>query len=288
MRLPSLSFDDQKILKEKFAFLALNLSEYSFANLYLFQKIHQYELFCDPAGKELVIKGVTRDHQPFLMPTSPPNSWSKELLAFFKSQSACLYPIPFEWLADLEPFTDHFDFLEDDSDYLFSVEKIAHYSGRHLLKQRSIVKHLNEELQIVKKKFQKELQVHAIQVLDLWQSQVKMEKDDSDYYSVTEAIYNYEQLNLTGYLYYVDQIPKGLLIGEELNHRCFAFHFGKASREITGLNQWMFQSACQDLTKEYDYLNMEQDLGLANLRQTKHSYHPEKLLHKYRVFLKRF
>ena len=122
-------------------------------------------------------------------------------------------------------------------------------------------------------------------LLNFWQSEKSNNKLDSDYESAIEAVHLYDQLQLTGHLYYVDDLPQGLLIGEPLNTTCFAYHFGKASRNLNGLNQFMFQDFAQKLKGKCQLINFEQDLGLPNLRLTKHSYHPDHLVQKYRVYL---
>jgi hypothetical protein len=65
-----LSFIHHPLLKEKFAHLPLHLSEYSFANLYLFRALHQYRVLRHE--EETFIKGITREGTSFIMLTTPP------------------------------------------------------------------------------------------------------------------------------------------------------------------------------------------------------------------------
>jgi len=277
-----LEFHHQLLLEAKFKNLNLNLSEYAFANLYLFRMKHAYELLFED---ELFIKGRTREGQPFLMPTSHPKEWSKETFKFICEQPDPLYPIPFEWLGYFEKYSKSFSFYEADSDYLFLTDKIALYPGRNLSKKRSLVKQLFEQHQVKSCLFQSEYKREALEIIEMWQDETSFDKDETDYNSVVEAIHFYDELHLHGRLYLVDGTPKGILIGESLNNSCFAFHFVKASRSVHGLNQFMFQDFTQSLEKKYQLLNFEQDLGLPNLRQTKHSYQPDQLLQKYHVYL---
>ncbi len=281
-RTEHLSFDHQEILEKKFKQLQLNISEYTFANLYLFRKLHGYEVIF---AEEIFIKGKMREGLYFLMPTSHPATWSISTFDFLQAQALCLYPIPFEWLTYLINRLKVFNFNEADSDYLFNTSKIAHYPGRGLIKKRSLVKHLFESHQVRSMNFQIQQKQEALEIIEMWQEEIPLDKKQNDYESAIEMIDLFEQLNLTGRIYYVDSIPKGILIGESLNANCFTLHFGKASRKLQGLNQFMFQDFAQVVEKQYRLLNFEQDLGLENLRQTKHSYHPDQLLQKYRVYL---
>jgi hypothetical protein len=47
----------------------------------------------------------------------------------------------------------------------------------------------------------------------------------------------------------------------------------------------MFNDTAKQLEPKYRYLNLEEDMGNGNLRRTKTSYGPEKILKKYRISL---
>lgn len=284
-RIEQLKLSHQLLLEAKFKSLNVILSEYTFANIYLFRKLHGYELLFD---EELFIKGITRDGQRFLMPTSHPKEWSTETFKFISAQSDPLYPIPFGWLVHMRKYIKNFSFYEADSDYLFKSDKIALYSGRSLSNKRSLVKQFSGQHKVESYDFQSKYANDALQIIEAWQSEISSEIVQTDYDSAIEAIHLFDELNLKGRWYQVDGLPKGILIGESLNDSCFALHFCKASRLIHGLNQFMFQDFARSLEKKYQWLNLEQDLGLPNLRQAKHSYQPDQLLQKYRVYCKRF
>ena len=87
----NISLLDQKLLTEKFQMLSLEISEYSFANVYLFREIHQFELIGD---ESLFIKGLTRDGFSYLMPTFPITELKRELLKKYLQKVNFLFPIP--------------------------------------------------------------------------------------------------------------------------------------------------------------------------------------------------
>lgn len=282
-KIETLNLNHQLILEKKFKALNLCLSEYSFANLYLFREIHKYEvLFFE---EELFIKGRMRNNTSFLMPTSHPNQWAKSIRDYLRDHSLCLYPIPFEWLTYFEKQAKTFSFQESESDYLYAINKISMYPGRTLHSKRNLVKQLFKQHSVEYHAYEPKFEKAAVEVIDKWQAELSTDKTHSDYYSVIEAIHLYEQLHLQGYIYYVDTIPTGILIGEALNPTCFAFHFVKSTKSIHGINQFMFQHFAQSLEELYEFINLEQDLGLSNLRQTKRSYQPDRLLHKYFIYL---
>jgi uncharacterized protein len=81
----------------------------------------------------------------------------------------------------------------------------------------------------------------------------------------------------------VNEDPAGFIMGEELNHSMFAFHFAKGKRKYKGMYQFMYNHFAKMLPKKYEVLNFEQDLGKLALKIAKASYNPERMLKKYRV-----
>jgi uncharacterized protein len=280
-----LSLHHQKTLSEKFKLLNVRLSEYSFAGLFLFRNIHQYEVIFD---NEILIEGVTRDKVLFLMPLFKP---AKEHLSFLQSilkKEQILYPIPQEWLSAFDKNNSEITYNEADSDYLFHVNKLAFYPGRHLSKKRNLVKQLMEEHEVKVFELTAQNKQEAINILDAWQNDQQKStesKKENDYFSCLEAIHLLERLNLKGQLYYVDQEPSGFIIGEWITSDCFDIHFEKAIRTTKGLYQYLLQNFAQTLEKNEAWINLEQDLGSPALRQSKHSYQPDEIVHKMRVFL---
>ena len=75
----------------------------------------------------------------------------------------------------------------------------------------------------------------------------------------------------------------GLSIGELLTPDCFAVHFFKGLKQFKGIYQAMYQNLALTLPSSVQWINLEQDLGSAGLRQSKQSYLPDSLLIKWRV-----
>lgn len=278
-----LNLDHQNLLEEKFKQLRLNISEYSFANLYLFREIHEYEIIF---YNELFIRGKMRNGTTYLMPTSHPGNWSKKLIDELASLHERLYPIPEEWLIYFEKYLEEYYFCEAESDYLFMVNKLAHYPGRHLSKKRNLVKQLLHSHKVESRPLLASRSKDALRALEKWQKEEKQEKENTDYYSAVQAIDLLQTLHLQGCVYDVDGEPAGMLLGEWLNASCYVLHFSKAQKEVHGLYQYMYQDLALSLEGKVDYINLEQDLGVSQIRQAKHSYQPDCLLRKYQVLLR--
>jgi hypothetical protein len=106
------------------------VSEYSFANLYLFRKAHSYKVF-DKDG-HVFIKGITYDGKSYVMPTADPSSIDKRLLRELASSVDMLFPIPGNGTGSFPADEYEMDFSDGDSDYIYTVGKMMTYSGSKL------------------------------------------------------------------------------------------------------------------------------------------------------------
>jgi hypothetical protein len=279
-----LSLKHQELLENKFRSLSIPFSEYSFANLYLFRNIHHFELIvCDA---EHFIKGIMRDGTPFIVLTSPPTKTVISIVLKLISADTCLFPIPEQWLPQLKEVTLQAVVKDEDNDYLFSRDKLIHYPGRHLSKKRNLVKQLLEGYSIKTETLTKALANDALTVLEKWHQEHLSESPKDDYESCYEGLKLFDQLNLNGRIIYVDDLPDGFTLGERMSTEYYALHFCKASPLIKGIYQQLYKDIAECQDEKCLWINLEQDLGLPSLRQAKHSYIPDILLRKWRIFLK--
>jgi hypothetical protein len=282
MQIENLNISHQRLLENKFRELNLSLSEYSFTNLYLFRELHRYQVI--QYNEEIFIKGMTRDQVPHIMLTSHPTKISPLHLQSILSEAQILFPIPENWLNDLERFLLQSSFKEEESDYLYAKPKLAQLPGRYLGKKRNLIKQLLKAHEVKAENLTNQIG-DAEQILRWWQKEHEEDFGETDYKACQEGIKNLESLQLKGRIIYIDQYPAAFAIGEKISKDCFAVHFGKALRSIKGLYQYLFQDLAQAVEDDCLWINLEQDLGIPGIRDTKHSYLPDRLLRKWRVQL---
>lgn len=283
MQIEKLSLEHKALLHERLKNITVPLSEYTFPNLYLFRKNHDYEVMLD---KEVFIKGRSYDGHVFVMPTKDVRNLDIAYLKELIRDVDFLFPIPEEWLPVFSP--DEFDitFAEGDADYLYTVEKMSTFAGRRLHKKRNLLKQFNARYAGNGLPLTNDRLDDARFVLNEWLMKAEMSMDETDYSACLEALDRYEELVLCGGIYYVDNEPAGIVIGEELNEETFVLHFAKALTKFKGAYQYMFNNFAKILPPKYKYLNLEQDLNQENLRIFKLSYVPDLMLKKARVHLK--
>jgi uncharacterized protein len=280
MQIETLSILHKDLLAKRFRSLACPLAEYSFANLYLFRRSHDYEVIMD---RDIFVRGRSYDRRQYLMPTTDVRALDPGYLKDLMRLAEFLFPIPEAWLTSFPPDEFETAFVEGDADYVYTVEKMSTYGGRRLHKKRNLLKQFLEAYPHDALPLTNDRLDHARFILQDWMNTSLIDPEETDYGPCREALDLYEELVLCGGIYYADNEPAGFLLGEELNDETFVLHFAKARTKFKGIYQYMFNNFAKILPPKYKYLNLEQDLDKENLRVFKSSYVPDIMLRKARV-----
>ena len=275
-----LSLLHKKILYAPLRSLALPVSEYSFANLYLFRAEHAYSVL---SGEGVFIRGTTRNGDAYVMPTQDIHEITKDLLDRMISDYGMLFPVPEQWLDAFEPGAYSITFDDTESDYIHDIAKLANYPGNKLHTKKNLLNQFLARYHAQALPLTNERLPDALAVLDAWQNDSGEDPEKTDYGPCREALTLYEELVLCGAMYYADGAPAGIIIGEELDPASFVLHFAKARREFKGIYQYMYNQFAGIMPSQYAVFNFEQDMGIETLRRAKASYHPERMVKKFRV-----
>jgi len=278
-----LTLEHKELLFERLRAVDIPISEYSFANLYLFRKTHKYEVL---GGRDIFIKGVSYNGSTFLMPTSDVRELDSEYLGTLLQAVDHMYPVPEKWLSAFPSGVFTAEHSENDSDYIYSCEKLATYAGKKMHKKKNLLNFFKKHYGHKALPLTENLTRDAMLILDAWQEESGQQVSGTDFEACRESLSRSEELLLCGGIYYADEEPAGFLLGEELNAETYALHFAKGLTKFKGIYQYMFNNFAGILPASYRYINMEQDLGKEALRHSKESYMPEFKLKKYWVRLK--
>jgi hypothetical protein len=101
--------------------------------------------------------------------------------------------------------------------------------------------------------------------------------------ALEEAFKYCDQLELRGGAIKLNGQVAGFMIGSRLNKNTLDAHFQYGRPEITGIFPALLWEVCNKTYTESKYINLEQDLGIPGLRQSKLSYHPFKLVEKFEI-----
>jgi uncharacterized protein len=272
----ALSLAMRDTLHPLFQKLPDGISEFTFANLYLFRKTHQYHI--GHHGDAFVMTGMDDGALFFMLPFGLLNREQMDDLFENYAVMKCASESQADQLSEMG-----YKIVEDrdNFDYLYSRRDLSELTGKKFHKKRTHLKAFLNNYNYEGRPLLEEHIPDAIHILDSW----RQNRDEpGDYYAAKEALEKAEELQLCGGIYYVEGEPVAYSLGEELSlGRSFVVHFEKAVKEYKGLWQFVNQAFASILPEIYGTVNREQDLGNAGLRNAKLSYRPADFIKKYRV-----
>ena len=87
---------------------------------------------------------------------------------------------------------------------------------------------------------------------------------------------------------FIDEQMEAFIIASRLKHSTIQIHVEKANKEIRGLYPAILKELLEHHFPDEKYVNREEDMGLENLRKSKQSLHPLKMIHKYCIYEKSY
>jgi len=262
------------------------LSDPVFANLYLFRQVHEYRVLPGPFA---CISGRTYDGARHLIPLfelqHAPLDALRELLGVRDGGPDFFYPLAQAQVDALDPRWFACTSSRNDADYLYPAAQFRHYRGTALNKKRNLVKQLLAMHTVAAEPYSAACLSDALPVLAGWMQAKGKAAGEADERACIEALQLAPRLGLQGYLYRVDGEAAGFVLAQPIQPGVWVMRFAKGLNRFKGIYQHMFQHFCTTM-REVQWLNFEQDLGLANFRRTKLSYQPSALIPKFRVRLR--
>jgi N-acetylglutamate synthase-like GNAT family acetyltransferase len=167
----------------------------------------------------------------------------------------------------------------DNFDYLYKVSDFATYAGARFADKRNRLKKFlrnNSPAEIIP--YRPELKEMFLAF-----AEKKLAALQAGVISAEVLRLGLAQNLYQGFLVKIGRAEIGLLLYSELNPRAAIVHFELIDENYDGVAQFMNNYLGQALSGKYVFLNREQDLGLAGLRQSKLSYNPYRLVKKYAV-----
>ena len=292
-----ISYELRNEMHPQLPMTADGVSEFTFANLYLFRRRYQYKI-SKIQDKTFIISGIQPPHEPggaeknfFCTPCAVPGRGIVEEL--FKTHDY------WKGISDslLTPDRDRMEewglrFTEDrdNFDYLYLRSDLAELPGKRYHKKRNLVSqfhhnYTDNEGNVLweAKPLTEELIPTAKEILGKWREQKGFE---GDFLAATEALEQFEGLFLQGMVYWVLGKPAAWCLGESLARgSMYAVHFEKALEEFKGIYQFVNQHYAASLPAHYIHINREQDLGDEGLRQAKLTYRPCGFVRKFTAVL---
>ena len=274
-----ISIEMRPILHSKFKALAEGISEFTFANIYLFRRTHNYRISMLENGL-FVITGHDNDNPFFMLPFGLPD---ENIISQLFNNYHTMKAATGRQAEKLETMGYYVGEDRDNFDYLYSLNDLVNLTGRKFHKKKNMLNIFIRNNECQAKPLLEEYRDHALQILERWKDQ---HGGQNDYAAAREALEKMWPLQLCGGIFYIEQEPAAYCLGEELAlGKSFVIHFEKAviKEDFKGIYQYINQAFASILPGKYKTVNREQDLGDPRLRHSKMSYRPVDFVKKYKV-----
>lgn len=175
----------------------------------------------------------------------------------------------------------------DYFDYVYRQSDLATLEGRRYHKKRNLISQCLASHSYEYEGIGQQNIAEVSAMMDRWCDYRGCKGDRglcNEFRATRELFQNYASLDAIGAAIRIDGEIQAFTVGESLNGTTAVVHFEKAMPEFKGLYQLINQRFSAEHLGEFEYVNREEDVGLAGLRQAKESYYPEMLVKKYKVY----
>ncbi|MGN0154021.1 MAG: DUF2156 domain-containing protein [Lachnospiraceae bacterium] len=200
----------------------------------------------------------------------------------------CIMEEEFEMIEDWYPGMYQMDFDRDDSDYIYTQEKLAVLSGKKLHGKRNHIHRFEEQNpDWAYERISPENEEACAKMAMHWCMRNCMDEEENVEYDkidesrlVVYAIRHRDELGMIGGALRAKGEIIAITLGERLTPDTFVVHFEKAFSEIQGAYPMINREFVRNELSDYTYVNREEDLGEEGLRKAKLSYRPDIILNK--------
>lgn len=289
-----LSLSDKHWINSYLEKLRDPICDYSFANLFIWKHLYHTECakindfliirFCNPLCMQCFFleplgEGSLQDILEILREEAHQNNVPLRLMSlsssFIKKLSGLNIASDFFWFDN----RDYANYVYDSKSLCKLDEKGFEAKRNHI--RRFEKKYPNYQYRALSSKDSS----FAFSLFDQW---VKQKNDLSEHNvereSIEAAFAHFEELELEGLLLLVDNTPVAFSFGSRLDSNTFCIHAEKANSNYQGAYAMINKLMAQTLCERFEFINREEDIGILNLRKSKLSYHPKKMISNFQAF----
>lgn len=178
-----------------------------------------------------------------------------------------------------------------DDDYIYEREKWLDFAGRKYHRLKSRVNRFNRlypEAAYFPIDNAERLR-DALHVARIWQeeheeTELPREELDEEQNAITDATTHWRELGMAGGVLYVKGAPVAATMASSLSTDCMDFHFDKAVGQYAVAGATVVSRrhfAASNIAQGRPYFNLEEDMNIPGLRQSKETYRPVCKVPKY-------
>ena len=178
-----------------------------------------------------------------------------------------------------EPDRDFFD-------YVYLASDLEQLSGKKYLKIRNMLNRFKKRYDYTVESINsgniQELKMF-LERWCLWKDCDKIPLLLSEKRAVQYCMKHFFELDLSGIVMRIEGNIEATSIFDKLNENTAVVHFEKAIPDFDGIYQAINQETAKILTKDYEFINREADMGFSGLRMAKEKYQPHHMVEIFHV-----
>ncbi len=280
LQLTTLSTADVPLLRQYLDRWPRQNCDYSVVNLLTWGRIYgnQYALWRD----HLVLYNPKYAYVFFPVGPGLPSSELRELLELFRASApeAELILIPEHWPHTNPDLGDFFSLKEerDWADYVYSPQRMVELSGKKLAKKKNLVSQFARAypdyhvLPVTPEK-------HGVilRFTEKWKRERNAEGIylNTEFQAIKNTLAMWDELPVEGIIICHQNKISAYSVFSPINPDMATIHFEKFDPDMKGSAQLINWETARHLSGQYNWINREQDMGLAGLRQAKLTYQPD-------------
>jgi uncharacterized protein len=293
-RFKPLALEDREIIRNLLWAYQPETSELTFTNLFMWQTHYGYQWSLD--RDRLLVVSIAADNQAWALPPvgpAPRADLCRQILGWLRDEHGMAEPVIER--ADLKlaaELKDHPDFVveptRDHFDYVYRADDLSELAGGKYHAQRNHINSLSRSYRYRYETLREEYLSACLYLCARWCQVKKCDEDMSlmgEWEAIGAVLANYQSLALKGGVILIDDRVQAFSCGELLNKDTAVIHLEKADPELRSLYAVINQQFTREAWAGTPFINREQDLGQPGLRQAKMSYHPHRLVEKFRIRL---
>jgi len=273
------------------------LTGFTFATLAAWRPYFQYEwTFAEPGFLLISCILEPNPHRQLLQPLGLLSEGTARMLTARMAELP--YPLKIigvsdSFLRDYPQFARDFSVWEDRavSNYLYSAQALAQLPGRKYAKKRNLLSQASSLYRWSCEPLTADRIDRCYAVLDSIMAEESPQMEGMlkrEWAALECTLRHFEEFRQEGLLVSVGGKPVAFSIYEPISPTTVAIHFERALRSYKGLFQVInSETAKVVLSRGFEFINREEDLGDAGLRHTKMSYYPIEVVPAYELTCKK-
>lgn len=286
-----IEISDGDVIRHAVQRAGMSLNEFSFTNLIVWRDFDRAT--CTLINGNLCIKVSPLNEPPFFLEPIGPNDIATAEICM--KHTGRISRASASFVSHLPPNTYRVQMIPEHFDYIYRTADLAKLKGRLFDSKRNHIRRFMNRCPSYRyEELGTNLAKAALKLYDDWclakrHSPANPNPHEIDYScqrrAIERAFEDYTRLKIVSGALISDGELIGYVIGSQLRGDMACLHFCYGRSDLPGLYQMLIREACRNTFSSFEFINFEQDLGLAGLRKFKRSYHPVRFEEKFEVEL---